>query len=252
MKKWLKIILGVIGAFVLLLVIDLVCIFTIHRPLLAIKEDNGDSVNFVYRGVLYDTLYCHEYSTPQIKPKGTKISCAVERVDIGKVIKLEDKAKKIKDFTCDLALEKFYEDDMYKYSWSCIKNDYMVVKYESGFEETISNGLKYGTITINDLDEFDIDYIKEENTITLSDVNTKIQEYFGKEDIDRTNLGYNYVDEEIEAVVVGLIDNSPEKQNEFMHNVFSSCCGSTYIKYVQSKSMIKFVKTDPITTSNNN
>ena len=92
--------------------------------------------------------------------------------------------------------------------------------------------------------------LEEEVKITLEDVNTKIQEYFGKEDVDRINLGYNYVDEKTEVVVVGLIDNSPEKQDEFMYNVFSSCCGSKYIKYVKSKSMIKFVKTDPITTSN--
>ena len=161
MKKWLKIVLGVIGGIVLLFAIDLICIFTIHRPLFAIKEDNGDSVNIVYRGLLYDTLYCHEYSTPQVKPKGTKISCAVERVDVGDVVSIKDTTKEIKDFACDSALEQFYEDDMYKYSWSCIKNDYMVVKYESGFEETISDALKYGTITISDLDRYNIDYIKE-------------------------------------------------------------------------------------------
>jgi len=161
MKKWVKITLGVIGGIILLFVIDLICIFTINRPLLAIKEDNGDSVNFVYRGLLYDTLYCHEYSTPQIKPKGTKISCAVERVDIGKVIKFEDKTKNIEDFACDTALEKFYEDANYTYYWNCMKNEYMIVKYENEFEETISNALKYGTITINDLDRYNIDYIKE-------------------------------------------------------------------------------------------
>ena len=161
MKKWMKISLGVIGGTLALIVIDLLCIFTLHRPLLAVREDNGDSVNIVYRGLLYDTLYCHEYSTPQVKPKGTKISCAVERVDVGDVVSIKDTTKEIKDFACDSALEQFYEDDMYKYSWSCIKNDYMVVKYESGFEETISDALKYGTITISDLDRYNIDYIKE-------------------------------------------------------------------------------------------
>ena len=92
--------------------------------------------------------------------------------------------------------------------------------------------------------------LEDEVNITLEYVNKKIQEYFGKENVDRTNLGYNYIDDKNEVVVVGLMDNSIEKQEEFMYNVFSSCCGSTYIKYVQSKSMIKFVKTDPITTSN--
>lgn len=71
MKKWLKITLGVIGGIVLLLVIDLGCIFIINRPLFAIKKDNGS----VYKGILYDTYNCAEYSVPQIKVKGTKFTC---------------------------------------------------------------------------------------------------------------------------------------------------------------------------------
>lgn len=124
---------------------------------------------------------------------------------------------------------------------------YKVIRYPSvSPNEPYKNnrGVKYGTWFMKYEPE-------EEVSVTLEDVNTKIQEYFGKEDVDRSNLGYHYVDEKLDVVVVGLIDNSPEKQDEFMYNVFSSCCGSTYIKYVQSKSMIKFVKTSLITTSNN-
>lgn len=76
MKKWIKITLGFICGIILLLIIDFVCIFTINKPLLAIKEDNGDSINLVYKGLLYDTYICHEYSVPQIKIKGTKFNCA--------------------------------------------------------------------------------------------------------------------------------------------------------------------------------
>ena len=89
-------------------------------------------------------------------------------------------------------------------------------------------------------------------THALEDVNIKIQEYFGKENVNRTNLGYNYVDEENDVVVVGLIDNSKEKQDEFIYNVFSNCCGTKYIKYIKDNSIIEFRKTEPITTSNNN
>lgn len=71
MKKWMKITLGVIGGIVLLLIVDLGCIFTINRPLFAIKKDNGS----VYKGILYDTYSCAEYSVPQIKAKGTKFIC---------------------------------------------------------------------------------------------------------------------------------------------------------------------------------
>lgn len=75
MKKGLKITLGVIGGIILLFAIDLICIFTINRPLLAIKKDN------VYRGLLYDTHLCSEYTVPQIKQKGAKFTCAVLEFD---------------------------------------------------------------------------------------------------------------------------------------------------------------------------
>lgn len=68
------------GAITLLFGIDLICIFTINKPLFAIKEDNGDSVNSIYRGLFYDTYNCHEYSMPQIKIKGSKFICATVNV----------------------------------------------------------------------------------------------------------------------------------------------------------------------------
>lgn len=77
MSKWIKITLGVVGVIVLLFAIDIVCVFTIDKPLFAIKEDNEDSVNLVYKGLLYDTYICHEYSVPQIKRKGSKFSCTL-------------------------------------------------------------------------------------------------------------------------------------------------------------------------------
>ena len=78
MKKWLKITLGVVGGIILLFAIDLICIFAINRPLLAVKKDN------VYRGLLYDTYICSEYTVPQIKTKGAKFTCAVIEFDEGK------------------------------------------------------------------------------------------------------------------------------------------------------------------------
>lgn len=78
MKKWLKITLGVVGGIILLFAIDLICIFTINRPLLAVKKYN------VYRGLLYDTYICSEYTVPQIKTKGAKFTCAVIEFNEGK------------------------------------------------------------------------------------------------------------------------------------------------------------------------
>ena len=61
---------------------------------------------------------------------------------------------------CAEALEGFYEDENYQYYYSCIKGKYIVAKYENGYEEKVSDALKYGTITISDLDKYNIGYIK--------------------------------------------------------------------------------------------
>ncbi len=99
MKKSIKISLIVIGIIVLCFIIDLICIFTINRPLFAIKEDNGDSVNLIYRGLFYDTYNCHEFSAPQIKVKGAKYTCAGIKFDEEKVTlsKLRNIRQKVSD-----------------------------------------------------------------------------------------------------------------------------------------------------------
>ena len=159
MKKFIKIFLIIISIIILSIVIDLVCIFTINRPIFAIKDD-CDCLYSVYRGLFYDTYNCPEYSAVQIKAKGTKFSCSISRVDIGSVVEIVDTTKDIKDFVCAEALEEFYSDDNYSYYWECIKDKYMIVRYESGFEENINSALKNGTIDIYDLDRYGISYIK--------------------------------------------------------------------------------------------
>lgn len=162
MKKILKVILVMFVIIIFSFILDLMCIFTLNRPLFAIKYDNGDSVNLIYRGIFYDTYNCYEYSVPQIKMKGSKFNCAISRVDIGKVEKIVDTTKNKLNFTCAEVLESFYVDDEYEYYFNCMKGKYVIVKYESGFEESVSDALKYGTINISDLDKYNIDYIKYE------------------------------------------------------------------------------------------
>ncbi|MBQ7667991.1 MAG: hypothetical protein IJS47_01525 [Clostridia bacterium] len=80
----------------------------------------------------------------------------------------------------------------------------------------------------------------DEVDIPLENVKTLIDSYFERDDVDKTNFVYNYVDEEEHCVVVGLKDIKKEKQDEFIHDVFSSSAGSIYIKNLQSKALIKF------------
>lgn len=70
MKKNLKIILIGILILVGLFVIDFICIFKLNRTILAIKKSE-----YEYKGILYDTYICSEYTVPQIKRKGTKFTC---------------------------------------------------------------------------------------------------------------------------------------------------------------------------------
>ena len=48
----------------ILFIVDLVSNFDINKPLLEINEDNDDSINLVYKGLLYDG-----YFVPQVKLK---------------------------------------------------------------------------------------------------------------------------------------------------------------------------------------
>ena len=72
-----------------------------------------------------------------------------------------DKSEEIDDFTCASALEPFYEDDNYRYSYSCIKSKYVIVKYSDGSEETLKEALKNKKVKIEDLDLFHISYYKD-------------------------------------------------------------------------------------------
>jgi len=76
--------------------------------------------------------------------------------------KIVDKTLEMNDFSCASVLERFYEDDKYAYSYSCMKSEYIVVQYNDGSEETVSEALKNGKIKIEDLDRFDIKYYKSE------------------------------------------------------------------------------------------
>ena len=124
---------------------------------------------------------------------------------------------------------------------------YKVIRYTSvSPSEPYKNniGVKYGSWFM----KYEL---PEEVNISLEDVNTKIIEYFSKDKVDNSNLVDNYVDYDNNVVVVGLIDNTKEKQEEFIYNVYGICCGSKYIKYIKDNDMLMFRKADKLTNSDN-
>ncbi len=93
------------------------------------------------------------------------------------ILEIEDRTKK-DNYTCDMALEKIYEDDNNQYYFNCIKSENIIVKYVNGESENIKSALKKGRITLKDLDLWEIGYItqKKENTNTRSFLATVLEE----------------------------------------------------------------------------
>ena len=153
MKKGLKITLIVIGTIIGIILLDSIQALVFdNNPIIGIQTRNMKKV-----GILVDTHHCGNGKHDTVI-KGFSYSCNYE----GGNYTLVDETKEINDFACDDALEPFYEDDTYTYFWSCIKNKYMVVKYDDRSKELISEALKNNHIDIQILDKFNISYIKEE------------------------------------------------------------------------------------------
>lgn len=145
-KKWVKITLGVVGVVILLLVIDLICIFTISRPLFAIKTENNVSVNNVYKGILYDTYICNDYSTIQITYKGSKFSC--------------DDTIKIKEFknydfsvvvTTPTEYEKIFAFKHNGVNYYYGNTDFRLYLTEGNYRYDLETSLKNNLVTFEDI-----------------------------------------------------------------------------------------------------
>lgn len=153
MKNILKRGLIIIGIIIGIILLDSIQALVFDsNPIIGIQTRNMKKV-----GILVDTHHCGNGKHDTVI-KGFSYSCNYEG---GNYI-LVDETKEIKDFVCAEALEEFYEDANYTYYWSCMKNKYMVVKYDNGNQETISQALFKGHIDIQILDKFDISYIKYE------------------------------------------------------------------------------------------
>ena len=78
-------------------------------------------------------------------------------------------------------------------------------------------------------------------------INDKITEYFADNKKNSSNMGYWYVDEASSKVVVGMIDISNEKQEEFLNSVFE-ICGTDYIKQIKDNQLIVFKESKGVFT----
>ena len=79
-----------------------------------------------------------------------------------KVMDIKDTSNQ--DEVCADALENFYQDENYVYSFPCMKSSKVIVYYNDGTQDYVRNALNNKDITIADLDNYNIKYIKEDLT----------------------------------------------------------------------------------------
>ena len=81
--------------------------------------------------------------------------------------------------------------------------------------------------------------------IEAKDLQDKINEYFTSEGADISNYAYSAIDGN-NKIVVGLIDNTEDKQNDFLDKVFTKCCGADYISFIKEHNLIEFKESKEI------
>ena len=85
---------------------------------------------------------------------------------------------------------------------------------------------------------------KEEVELQAEDIQEIIAYNFSSNAVQDDNYVSSEVDVERNVVIVELKDNSKEKQDEFIHNVFAISTGSTYIEYLMEHSMLVFEESE--------
>lgn len=165
MKKGIKVILDVVFLVLILVLLDSVQAKLFNtRPIIRVKENvDGGLVDYVNKGLLVKNYVCTD-GTDKTVFLNKKYDCS----DSFKIKEIVDTSKDEKDFACDEMTEEFYDDGSYKYAYSCVKSKYVLVRYKNGFEETVKDALKKGKITIEDLDNYNIEYIKTAKEIDLT------------------------------------------------------------------------------------
>ena len=171
MKKKLFIILGSV-LFILILLslytsyVDSARVRNGIEPKFTIKIMSNKENKITYLGLGYKVIRYVKvsFNEPYKNNAGVKYGSWFMKYVLdtdNKIVEIIDTTKNIKNFSCAETLESFYEDDKYIYYYNCIKSSYVLVKFKDGSQITVEEALKNNKITIKDLDEYKIDYIKE-------------------------------------------------------------------------------------------
>ena len=103
-------------------------------------------VFFLLFGVFYDKTNKHNGTNNSVYNR--------------KVMDIKDTSNETE--ACADAIETFYQDENYKYSFPCMKSSKVIVFYNDGTQDYVRNALSNKDITISDLDFYNIKYIRED------------------------------------------------------------------------------------------
>ncbi|MBE6616804.1 MAG: hypothetical protein E7627_02490 [Ruminococcaceae bacterium] len=102
--------------------------------------------------------------------------------------------------------EVFYEDETYRYIFSSLKSEYIVVIYEAGWQENVKDALTSGRATIEDLDRFGISYYKESKDDSGKSTLVNIIDLTAVTDCEYSTAGQKfYADDEYEYFFMNWI-----------------------------------------------
>lgn len=107
-----------------------------------------------------DTTVPEETTVPDSVTDEVTVADDIPVTDDVTVVDIVDRTKTEMLATAD-ALEGFWSDDEYDYSFPSIKSHYITVRYSDGTSENIKDAFATGRVTIADLDKFDIGYYAE-------------------------------------------------------------------------------------------
>ncbi len=94
------------------------------------------------------------------KPETSDIKGQSSAAQTAEVVEIMDISNKKDGIPADDGLFLFYADEVYDYFYYGNKSEYVRVRYSDGSEKTVEEALKTGDITMADLDEYGIVYLK--------------------------------------------------------------------------------------------
>lgn len=157
MKKTIKYLCILVGAILLIFLMDLSRSVLFNKePLIVISTTNDNGVK-VSNSILYKTYNCN--GKIYVESISSKFNCPIE----DKLITLTQNNKDI----CIDGIDYFYEDENYRYYFTCLKSNYIIVNINDK-EYMLKDALENGIITIKDI-ENKIEFKKEskkENKVT--------------------------------------------------------------------------------------